>query len=557
MSGTEKITDFHAFLEAAGRLEHCSIIVAARDTIVPDEAHSRIDEAGYERLQALGIRCLRADNPAEQFWSGYTACLADGRAVHEELAGRDHASEYEYTEDGFALKIYSAPLNGGNRASVEINGQEYAVDRRGLNFVIYDREKRSVTDSVCFDTWQKEIPCGRKSTSDAMICNTKKGDNFDVGLMGVWSGCNYGSIATYYALNRTIERMGHSVLMIDKPSIVNEDVEMKMNHSRRFAAEHYHISRSYRVEELPELNDYCDAFLLGSDQLWNYGISKNFGKSYYLDYVRPGKKKISYATSFGHGVDFAPPEEREVIAGLMKQFDAISVREADGVKICRESYGIHAVQVLDPVFLANREIFDELTEHSRFQTDEKYVACYILDPTPGKVRLMRQVAKRLGCTLVNVLDGLPWLFRKNQEKLGMDAVENVRVEEWLWIIRNCQFLITDSCHGASFGLVYNKPLIVLANRHRGISRFASLSELFDIGDRVLGKAADGIGRDDLLEEMDYTRINEKLSSERRRCRKWLKRAIERPSLLLSPVSMSRHPEIYLREKVSSVVRKGK
>ena len=25
-------------------------------------------------------------------------------------------------------------------------------------------------------------------------------DHYDVGILGVWYGCNYGSIATYYAL---------------------------------------------------------------------------------------------------------------------------------------------------------------------------------------------------------------------------------------------------------------------------------------------------------------------------------------------------------------------
>ena len=131
--------------------------------------------------------------------------------------------------------------------------------------------------------------------------------------------------------------MGKSVLMIDKPRIAREDVESQMTHSRAFANKHYEISKPYKLEELHELNEYCDAFIMGSDQLWNYGISKNFGKSYYLDFVKPGKKKIAYATSFGHAKDFAPLDERKIISNLMKDFDAISVREADGVKICRDS----------------------------------------------------------------------------------------------------------------------------------------------------------------------------------------------------------------------------
>ena len=105
-------------------------------------------------------------------------------------------------------------------------------------------------------------------------------NHYDVGILGVWTGCNYGSIATYYALNKIITGMGYSVLMIDKPRLSNKrDVEMEMTHSRKFAYENYDISKSYLIKDIGELNEICDTFVIGSDQVWNYGISKNFGKT--------------------------------------------------------------------------------------------------------------------------------------------------------------------------------------------------------------------------------------------------------------------------------------
>ncbi len=150
-----------------------------------------------------------------------------------------------------------------------------------------------------------------------------RAEHYDVGVFGVWSGCNYGSIATYYALNRILTSMGKTVLMIDKPILMEDDVEIKENHSRRFGREHYNISRRYRLNEMYRLNQVCDTFLIGSDQVWNYGISKNFGKAFYLDFAGADKKKIAYAISFGHEIDFAPPDEREVIADYMRYFDGI------------------------------------------------------------------------------------------------------------------------------------------------------------------------------------------------------------------------------------------
>ncbi len=349
---------------------------------------------------------------------------------------------------------------------------------------------------------------------------------YDVGILGVWSGCNYGSIATYYALNRIITDMGYSVLMIDKPRLSNEpDVELQLTHSRRFANEHYDISKSYLKEEIVELNSLCDTFVIGSDQVWNYGISKNFGKSYYLDFATDEKKKIAYAASFGHGVDFAPDDERKKISDLMSRFDAISVRESDGVRICRDIYGIKAEQVLDPVFLADRKIFDDLAEKSDKNYEQPYIATYILDPTPEKKKAMLYVSEKLGYKLVNMLDGLPWLYDSNKQKLGLEAVENVQVEDWINIFKNSSFVITDSCHGASFALLYEKTFIPIVNKRRGYSRFKSLGDLFEFSDRLVADPEKILENDLLFKIMDYDKIKTILKNEKERCFAWLKNAL--------------------------------
>ena len=52
-------------------------------------------------------------------------------------------------------------------------------------------------------------------------------DHYDVGILGVWYGCNYGSIATYYALQQTIEKLGYSTLMVHYPRLKPDDGRMK------------------------------------------------------------------------------------------------------------------------------------------------------------------------------------------------------------------------------------------------------------------------------------------------------------------------------------------
>lgn len=346
---------------------------------------------------------------------------------------------------------------------------------------------------------------------------------YDVGVLGLWSGCNYGSVATYYALNMVLRSMGKSVLMVDKPILSDRDVEREDNHSRRFAKEHYNISKQYYLNEFYKLNQLCDSFVLGSDQVWNYGISRNFGKVFYFDFADKEKKKIGYAVSFGHGVDFAPDEERHIISGLMSKLDGISVREEDGVKLCREQYGINATQVLDPVFLADPEIYTPLIEKSDKRETEPFIAAYILDPTPEKREALLRLSERMGgMKIIVMLDGLPWLFEKNKKLMALpNCVENLQVEDWLYYISRCEYLVTDSCHGASFGIIFGKNLTGVANKRRGYSRFESLFNLFDIKDHLITDMADAYKDDSLLKPIDYERVGEKMKSERERCYKWL------------------------------------
>lgn len=360
----------------------------------------------------------------------------------------------------------------------------------------------------------------------AEVFENVKNEKYDVGVIGVWYGCNYGSIATYYALSKVLQSMGKSVLMIEKPQIGSNDYndyELGFTHSRRFASERYNISERYKLSELGKLNDLCNAFLLGSDQLWNYGISKNTGKAFYLDFAASDKKKIAYGTSFGHGIDFAPVEERKVIAEYMAQFDGIALREDDGVKICENDYGINAIQALDPVFLADEKIYEPLIEKSKVKIEEPYLLAYILDPTGEKIKAIEEVAKKKGdLPIYYIVDGLPQNFKKNKALLGnANVLENVEVEEWLSALYNANFVITDSCHGASFALIFKKDFVAICNKARGFSRFASLGRLFKVETHIVSKASDILNNEAALAPVDYEKVDKIMTTEKDRCYKWL------------------------------------
>ena len=355
-------------------------------------------------------------------------------------------------------------------------------------------------------------------------------DHYDVGIYGVWPGGNYGSVMTYYCLCRAIESLGYSVLMIEKPRISEKDRPYPLIHSRRFAYEHYKaVSLMYPIKELEKLNKSCDTFVIGSDQVWNYGVNQWCGNSYYFDFAEKGKRLLSYAASFGHSKSFTPAEKREEISKLLGRFTGISVREKSAVSVLKREFGAEGTQVLDPVFLPDESVMDELIGQSCTKEEEKFLLAYILDPTPEIREAIQYAAKKKNLKLISISDGIPGTFAKNKEKMNLDCVlEHVQTEEWLYYLKNCSFLITDSCHGASFAIRFHRPFLCIYNKQRGLDRFQSLAEVFGLQSRFIPRAEMILKDEKLLEDMDYSSVENIMKYERARSMEWLSSHLAMP-----------------------------
>lgn len=352
-------------------------------------------------------------------------------------------------------------------------------------------------------------------------------EKYDVGILGVWFGCNYGSIATYYSLYYAIEQMGKSVLMIHRPYLEHfEESSMEERHSLKFARAHYDISPAYRVDEIKKLNDVCDAFVLGADQLWKYNVTKIFGHSYFLDFADKNKTKVSYATSFGAARFTAPKKFMWKAVKCFRRMNYVSVREKINVNMCEKLFGIRAEHVLDPVLLCDNKCLGAIADESNREIKSDYIAAYILDPTPEKREALLRMAKKYNKKLVVMLDGWPHLFEGNKEKMDLNEYvkSDVNVNDWLFYFKHSDMVITDSFHGTCMALLFEKPFYAIANEGRGSDRFISLLEEFNLMDRFVWNPND-IGNAENELSLDYTNVNAILNAKREKSMNWLKNAL--------------------------------
>lgn len=349
-------------------------------------------------------------------------------------------------------------------------------------------------------------------------------NKFDVGILGLFAENNYGCILTGYALYKIIEDLGYTTAFIDRKYQTRKYNPDTM--SRQFLKKQNVVT--VFDDETTDLNNKFNTFVCGSDQLWNYSLDLKKSKYFLLDFAFTNKKKIAYATSFGERWKAKEKlNEHNLCHYLFKRFNNISVREDYAVSILKENFDIDATQVLDPVFVTNPEIYYELAGNSTLELPDDYIFAYILDPTPEKNRILKYTAEKLNKKLYVATDA-DYNDKKQKRLTEGTVLGEIPLEDWLKYYKNASYIITDSFHGTCFSIIFKKQFISIGNYNRGIGRFNSLLECFNLKNNLCTNLEDIIKNNMLGISIDYTIVQECLNNKKTLSINWLKSALKEP-----------------------------
>lgn len=257
----------------------------------------------------------------------------------------------------------------------------------------------------------------------------------------------------------------------------------------------------------------ANAYVIGSDQVWRTTYARPMASTefYFLSFASVAQrgKSIAYAASFGIDEWEGTPEETEKCRRLIHEFKAVSVREESGVQICRDVFGIHAVQMPDPTLLLTRDAYESLiAQEKNRHINAPYFAAYILDETVESRNLLNTLIAQRSLFLQHLLPHVAEPHWWNRLPLP--------VTQWLSYIRDCQFLITDSFHGCVMAIIFNKPFVCIGNIERGSARFDTLFSTFHLQNRI--SSAEDIHKINQLIDMpiNWGQVNSILERERKR-----------------------------------------
>lgn len=199
----------------------------------------------------------------------------------------------------------------------------------------------------------------------------------------------------------------------------------------------YHTNRELS-RDLPK----ADAYICGSDQIWNASEQYGIDSTYFLDFVPDGCKRISYAASFGRPE--VHPRFYEETARLVDRIDAISVREQSGVDLVQGLCDREATWVPDPTLLVS-------DGYPEAVSPDEAEGGYIFSYTLRSRELVAEIEAH-----ASALSGLGVVSPSTLNASGRGSPSPL---EWLGYIKSAKYVITNSYHGTLFSIIFRKPFV--------------------------------------------------------------------------------------------------
>lgn len=206
--------------------------------------------------------------------------------------------------------------------------------------------------------------------------------------------------------------------------------------------------------DFDRLNDEFDAFVVGSDQVWNATM---LNRRYFLDYVRSDKLKVAYGPSVGVG--YVLPYQRKMYKKYVSSFQGVAVREKLLCDILNEEIpNLQVKHLLDPSMLYPREEYLKMARLPEGIEPGKYVLCYFAPNTIHQENVVRKYAEQRGLKIVVMaMFGYSWTMKN-------DTIVCPDPSEFLGLIANAEAVFTSSFHCTIFSILFHRNLFVFERK---------------------------------------------------------------------------------------------
>lgn len=357
-----------------------------------------------------------------------------------------------------------------------------------------------------------------------------------IGIMTFWeSQNNYGQLLQAFAMQAHLKKEGHEAFLIKfyriypvknkslikklaqllkgKKKVEDRGFDLFRNRYFSFSEQGY---KSY--QELIDNPPVADAYICGSDQVWNNTFSVPC-EPFLLGFGDKNVKRISYAASIGQ--KSLSTDTAELFKKHLKNFNGISVRERSSVDICTKIGFNNVVWVPDPTLLFNKSEWCDLlslsTSEATKQSESIFVYTLANSEITDKQKFIDYSTSMPGVDVIHT--------SANNDSSGNSYPT---INEWVGYISRADYIITNSFHGMVFCIIFNKKFVILPNTGQAAGmneRITSLLGRFNLEDHVMYEFSKEKIDQLFSKEIDWKSINKSISDWGKEGRDFLNKSL--------------------------------
>lgn len=147
----------------------------------------------------------------------------------------------------------------------------------------------------------------------------------------------------------------------------------------------------------------------------------------------------------------------------MDNLDYISVREQSGVTLVKELSNKKVHLVLDPTLLLNKTDWSKVMKQYP-NMPSKYILIYQLSDSKAIVELALKISKQYNLKVYRICKRA----YANTHNKGIINIADAGPAEFLSLICNATYIVTNSFHGTAFSINFNVPFYSIVSAKRRI-----------------------------------------------------------------------------------------
>ena len=359
-------------------------------------------------------------------------------------------------------------------------------------------------------------------------------NNIKVGIVTFHNAHNYGAVLQAYGLHRKLELLGiKSEFIQDKNDLVGKKYQLFPDFKKcsflGFVKSWLLLLLDYKrkSKRFSGFNDFITNYLptydlnkgvvsyshvaLGSDQIWNFNITKGLQEIYFGEDDNINSNYIfSYAASMGNGM--VKPNFTEQYKNKLSHLNNFGVREKSCAGEIKSKFGLDSTINVDPTLLLEKEEWDKLVPLDN-KSEEPYLLVYEVEKNPNTSQVVEDIKNKMGLKVKVILAKI-----KRGEDKG--NITTASPQDFLRLFKNASFVVTTSFHGTVFSIINEIPFYTVKFNNKIDLRAAGLLESLDLEERHINNVNDITNVD-----LDFHEPNNKLIELRAKSTNYLKKAL--------------------------------